>query len=369
MATARAFLSSIMSGLRVSLHPSCPLDPKTTSRSQCFSCTSILRSQPSSFFRSPCQIQYSKTRPFHTSHYRAARYQHFGNRQHQRPRTRIDLIRDLFERWQARPTFYYEVGGLGLAGGGFYVYNLENVPVSGRWRFNVISPQAEEQMGQGQLQQILREYQGRVVPEWDKRAVQVRRVLDRLVPASGLLADKQWSVHVIEDEQKNAFVIPGGHVFVFTGILPVCEDDDGLATVLGHEIGHNVAHHIAVHDSPLLVGGSWPRRSHTDNQQEKMTRLNIIMLLVNGLAAFDLVPREISSVLATYVLEMPSSRKQESEADYIGLMMMAESCYNPEAAVRFWDRMHQVETKTGAPPQMLSTHPSSVNRQQQLREW
>lgn len=223
-------------------------------------------------------------------------------------------------------------------------------------------------MGQGQLQQILKEYQGSVVPEWDKRAVQVRRVLDRLVPASGLLADKQWSVHVIEDEQKNAFVIPGGHVFVFTGILPVCEDDDGLATVLGHEIGHNVAHHIAVRDNPSVVACYRPM-TYTDNKQEKMTRLNIIMLLVNGLAAFDLVPREISSVLATYVLEMPSSRKQESEADYIGLMMMAESCYNPEAAVRFWDRMHQVESKTGAPPQMLSTHPSSVNRQQQLREW
>lgn len=99
-------------------------------------------------------------------------------------------------------------------------------------------------MGNSQLQQILQQYGGSVLPEHDQRVRQVRRVLERLVPQSGLLKDKEWSVHVIDSEETNAFVIPGGHVFVFTGILPVCETDDGLATVLGHEIGHNVAHHI-----------------------------------------------------------------------------------------------------------------------------
>lgn len=73
----------------------------------------------------------------------------------------------------------------------------------------------------------------------------VQRVLDRLLPHSGLPDDGSWEVHVIESEEKNAFVIPGGKVFVFSGILPICQGEQGLAAVLGHEIAHNVAHHAA----------------------------------------------------------------------------------------------------------------------------
>lgn len=90
------------------------------------------------------------------------------------------------------------------------------------------------------------EYQGQLLSPMHPQYRMVKRVLDRLIPHSGLSEEKnKWEVHVINDDQKNAFVIPGGKVFVFSGILDVCQGEDGLAAVLGHEIAHNVAHHAA----------------------------------------------------------------------------------------------------------------------------
>lgn len=79
----------------------------------------------------------------------------------------------------------------------------------------------------------------------------VQRVMDRLIPASGL-EGKEWEVHVIESDEKNAFVIPGGKVFVYSGILPIAKNDDGLAAILGHEIAHNLAGHAAEHMSSVV---------------------------------------------------------------------------------------------------------------------
>jgi len=116
--------------------------------------------------------------------------------------------------------------------------------VSHRRRFNIVSHDYERQTGQQLYKDVMQEYSDRLLPESHPQARMVQRVLDRLIPHSGLSAsENQWEVHVIRDEQKNAFVIPGGKVFVFTGILDVCKGEDGLAAVLGHEIAHNVAHH------------------------------------------------------------------------------------------------------------------------------
>ena len=104
---------------------------------------------------------------------------------------------------------------------------------------------------------ILQQYRGQFLSRWDRRTQLVERVLNRLIRASGL-TEENWEVHVIDDPQTNAFVIPGGKVFVFSGILPVAQSEDGLAAVLGHEIAHNVAHHTAERVSkgiiPLGIG-------------------------------------------------------------------------------------------------------------------
>lgn len=158
-----------------------------------------------------------------------------------------DGFSGLFFRWVASPTFYRDCGLISAGAGGFYWYNLEEVPVSGRRRFNIISPQMEESMGRASVDQIKEEYKGRILPHHDKRVQQVKRVLERLLPyAKGNgLENLDWEVNVIDSPEQNAFVAPGGKVFVFTGILPLCKDEDGIAAVLGHEIAHVVAHHTA----------------------------------------------------------------------------------------------------------------------------
>jgi len=260
---------------------------------------------------------------------------------------RFQSTSSLLQRWIAQPTFYYQLAGIGGTVGLVYSYNLEEVPVSHRRRYNIVSEDYEVQSGRQLYAQVMREYGGQILPAWHPKAMMVQRVLDRLIPHSGLAADKnRWEVHVIEDEQKNAFVIPGGKVFVFSGILDVCQGEDGLAAVLGHEIAHNVAHHAA----------------------EKMSQSSVVMLVAFAASwMLGVGDMGLTRVFVDLGFLRPNGRKQESEADYIGLMMMSQACFNPEAAIGLWSRMAQEEMQ--APPQFLSTHPSSHNRMGAIREW
>ncbi|CCX16186.1 peptidase family M48-domain-containing protein [Pyronema domesticum] len=262
-------------------------------------------------------------------------YQRFNNR---RPFTQL---------W-GNPNFK-KVVGVGTAGAvTFYVYNLETVPVSGRRRFNVVSIESEMQLSQQMYEETVRQFHGRILPPNHPTTRRVRRVLERLIPASGL-QDLDWEVNVIADNSiKNAFVIPGGKVFVFSGILPICGNDDGLAAVMSHEIAHTVAHHFGERmSSNLLV---------------------FVALILGGIALGDVdsVSR-VGNTLLDLAYLRPGSRKQESEADYIGLMMMAEACYNPDAAVTLWQRMDAAEKV--AVPQFLSTHPTNSRRIEDITKW
>ncbi len=296
----------------------------------------IARQTQSPFSRPP-------PRPSRQTTFRHAQFRGYARRPFNYQR--FQQSRNFYRQWRQSPTFFYQVGGIGAAGTGFYVYNLEEVPVSGRRRFNVYSADSEKQQGAAMYQQTMQEYRSQIMPAYTKEHQQVQRVLDRLIPHSGL-AGEQWEIHVIDDEMKNAFVIPGGKVFVFRGILDVCQGDDGLAAVLGHEIAHNVAHHAAERMSQYV----W---------------LEPVGWLAYFFAGVDPMIVQIVSALA---FTLPGSRSQEKEADYIGLLMMAESCYDPQAAVGLWERMEKGE-KGSAPPQFISTHPSSHNRQGTIREW
>ncbi|KAF2792363.1 hypothetical protein K505DRAFT_246845 [Melanomma pulvis-pyrius CBS 109.77] len=261
--------------------------------------------------------------------------------------SRFQNASNFFMRWAQRPTFYRDIGLISLGSGGFYVYHLEEVPVSRRRRFNMISPTFEAYVGKLSMEEIQEKYKGRFLPDWDPRVQKVQKVLERLLPFAQKagLHDVEWEVNVIDDpDQQNAFVIPGGKVFVFTGILPLCKDEDGIAAVLGHEIAHVVAHHSA----------------------EGMSRAPFVLAGILLLAMFD-VSLYSSKLVLDLFLTWPGSRKQEAEADYIGLLMMAQGCYNPEAAMEFWARMEK--SGQAAPPQILSTHPSNHNREEKIREW
>lgn len=284
-------------------------------------------------FRRHVQTRFYQQRPFG----RGPQYKRF---------TAAGGVAGFLTRWAARPTFYRDVGLITAGTGGLYVYNLEEVPVSGRRRFNMISPGMEEALGKSTVEQVRQEYHGRILPDHDPRVRQVKRVLERLLPyAEGEgLKNLDWEVAVIDSPEQNAFVAPGGKVFVFTGILPLCRDEDGIAAVLGHEIAHVVAHHTA----------------------ERMSQAPLVLLGIIALSLFD-VSFYSGKMLIDLFLSMPASRKHEAEADYIGLLMMAQGCYRPEAAMEFWARMEKIGQH--GPPQILSTHPSNHNREAKIREW
>ncbi len=161
--------------------------------------------------------------------------------------------------------------------------------------------------------------------------------------------DFQWQFVVIDSPEVNAFCLPGGKVAVYTGMLPVAEDTTGLAVVLGHEISHAIARHGAERMSQQLaaeVGGALLGEATGANA-------GLVM------AAYGLT--------AQYGVLLPWSRTQESEADRIGLELMARAGYDPRAAVAFWERM--ARAGGGRVPEFLSTHPSSSTRIAQIDAW
>ncbi|QLI71497.1 Mitochondrial metalloendopeptidase OMA1 [Metarhizium brunneum] len=243
----------------------------------------------------------------------------------------------------------------------FYFYNSQTVPVTGRRRFNFLSDKLVEQAHSRAAEAVIlsvEEQGGHFLSDWDPRCMLVKRVMKRLIPVSGL-PELDWEIRVIADNRTaNAFVLPGGKVFVHSGILNVCRNEDALAAVLGHEIAHNTASHVAERLSAAWVGN--------------LTAGSLFFLAgaVPGLALFGIWTLAGGFFLQDLLYYLPMGRKQESEADYIGLMMMAEACYDPRQAVGFWQRMEMIQ-KTGGQevPEMLSTHPSNENRINKIKEW
>ncbi|KAI9894789.1 MAG: hypothetical protein M1814_000008 [Vezdaea aestivalis] len=182
-----------------------------------------------------------------------------------------------------------------------------------------------------------------IVPSSDKRVKRVQNVVDQLISSTNL-PGMQWELTLIESKETNAFVTPSGHICVFTGILPLLKDDDMLAAVIGHEIGHVIAGHA----------------------RESMSKKSIAMLLIPMLALLGV---SMDATVPTWdlVMNRPGSRLHESEADYIGLMLMAEACFDPAAAPKVWVTMGKATGKE--PPQFLSTHPSHGARRERLLEW
>ncbi|KAK5669879.1 metalloendopeptidase [Batrachochytrium dendrobatidis] len=140
--------------------------------------------------------------------------------------------------------FYLLIGGCIVLFSVYYYEHLETVPISGRRRFNDVSPGMERLIGNQTYEAVMHEYRHAILPAYHPQSVFVRRIAGRLIKASGL-ASPDWEVFVINDPQTNAFVLPNGKIFVFSGIIPIAMNEDGIATILGHEIAHHVARHSA----------------------------------------------------------------------------------------------------------------------------
>lgn len=184
--------------------------------------------------------------PLTTSATRLASYRRFGDSQ--RVPSRIEsrssvpsqglplfsnTSNPILSRFRRPPAFVYIL----LGGGGiYYIFHLEQVERTGRWRFMDVSKDSETEMGRQGLAEVMGEYRNKVLPKNHPTSRYVQSVVRRLVEANGLEAGPEgWETFVVaDDETKNAFVLPGGKIFVFSGILPIAEDSDGLAVILGH---------------------------------------------------------------------------------------------------------------------------------------
>ncbi|EFX04311.1 GPI anchored peptidase m48 [Grosmannia clavigera kw1407] len=262
------------------------------------------------------------------------------------PRRRSFLWRTIHSTSMRAVMVVAMVGALGV-----YFTHLEVVPVSGRRRFNCFGEDSMRLLGEIQYEALMeeaREQGQRFLPDYDPRAVVVRHVMRRLIPVSGMSdGEGEWEIRVIDDARMaNAFVLPGGKVFVFSGIFAIARSEDALAAVLGHELAHNLANHHGERASSAIG---------------TTILLTSAFLLTAGLAYFVLRP------VVDLVFNSPMSRLQESEADYIGLMLMAEACYDPAQAADFWRRMDLAQ-KTDT-PEWTSTHPSNQHRLQKIQEW
>lgn len=243
--------------------------------------------------------------------------------------------------------------------------STSTVPLTGRkyTTFGVSAQQLEQQAAIGYAQ-LLSSPSTKVVASGSTQAQMVKRVGAKISAAvnqymnqngyGDQIAGYKWEFNLIESPEINAWCMPGGKVAVYTGILKVTQDEAGLATVMGHEIAHAIAQH------------SLERAS----QSNKAQLLGAAVSVGAGASGASQGSQELIGQLygigaqAGYVL--PNSRKQELEADKMGLSFMAMAGYNPNSAIGFWQRMAQASSGS-KPPVFLSTHPTDESRIAQIR--
>ena len=225
----------------------------------------------------------------------------------------------------------------------------ETVPYTGRRQVQLVSPTEEAQMGVQAFQEIV----GKTTLSADTQVnAMVQRVGSRIAAVTEL--PYQWEFRVIQDDkQANAFALPGGKVAVYTGMLSITRDEAGLAAVLGHEIAHVLARH----------GGE---RLSQQMGVQTVTQVLAGMASSNP-ATVQLVSAALGAGAQVGVL-LPWGRAQESEADHVGLILMAKAGYDPRAAVDIWKRMAEA-AKGQRASEFLSTHPSEATRIQQIEGW
>ena len=235
------------------------------------------------------------------------------------------------------------------AGAAFYYFsNQETVPITGRKQLRTMDIDAEKQLGLQSYQQILSDNRQNLVTSGPTLEA-TREIGYRIAQAAqdmGIDPGFDWQFNVIESDQVNAFALPGGYTAVYTGLIPVAQNEDALAVIMGHEVAHALAHHGA----------------------ERMAQQNMQRIVGAGVAmgagGMDSgMQRTVMGVfggISQYGFALPFSRKHETEADEIGLYLMAQACYDPREAPRLWERMGQAGGAT--PPEFQSTHPSPQTR-------
>jgi predicted Zn-dependent protease len=222
-----------------------------------------------------------------------------------------------------------------------------NAPVSNRKQFVAIPEQEEIKLGTEAWADVKSREQPTQNAHYADLVAQVGR---RIAAVSGR-PDYQWEFQVFESEEANAFALPGGKVAVYEGILPICENEAGLAVVMSHEIAHVLARHGGERmsqEAAAKVGGGLLGKAMSKQPAGQQER---------WLGAYGAASK--------YGVLLPYSRTHECEADSIGLTLMAQAGYDPSEAPKFWERFAQMSGPK--PPEFLSTHPSDEHRAAELR--
>ena len=232
-------------------------------------------------------------------------------------------------------------------------------PGTARNQVIFLSEEKEIALGISAFRDVLRQARLSANPE-------INEMVNRVGRRIAAVADKpeyHWEFAVIQDDQMvNAFALPGGKVAIFTGILKHAKNEDGLATVMAHEIAHALQRHGAERMSRGIL--------------DQIAQIGILA----GAASGAVDPQLAMGAMSAYGvgITLPHNRRQESEADFVGLQLMAKAGYDPREAVGFWERMsgcpRQMIGKfcfrsNAAVPEFLSTHPSDVTRIRQIQAW
>jgi predicted Zn-dependent protease len=238
---------------------------------------------------------------------------------------------------------------LGAAVGLFLIVACQTVQQTGRSQFIVVSESQELQLGADAYKETLSKDHLSTRNDWQ---AQLRRVGQRIA-AVAEKPEYKWEFNVLQGKEVNAFALPGGKVAFWEGIMPVAQDDNGIAVIMGHEVAHALARHGAERMS----------------QQMGAQAIGEILALGVGKVSPGLHDDflKMYGMGATVGVLLPWGRAQESEADQIGLTLMAKAGYDPETAVAFWQRMSKISGDK--PPEFLSTHPSDETRIAQIKAW
>lgn len=233
--------------------------------------------------------------------------------------------------------------------------------VTGRKQLTLLSESQLQQMALTEYKTFLS--QNKVVSSSvSKDAEMVRRVGSRIAAAitdyytkqgkGDILNGYQWEFNLVDSKEVNAWCMPGGKVVVYTGLLPVTQNEAALAVVLGHEITHAVAGHGNERMSQGMLAQGLEVAGN---------------VLTSGNPKVNSIFNSVYAPGAQIGVLLPNSRKQEYEADHFGLIFMAMAGYNPREAIPFWQRMAQSGGQK--PPEFLATHPSDENRIAKLQSY
>ncbi|MGD9022608.1 MAG: M48 family metallopeptidase [Deltaproteobacteria bacterium] len=240
------------------------------------------------------------------------------------------------------------------------VSSCSTVPVTGRKQLSLVPRSTILPMSFQQYDEFLKSHKISTNKEQTRLVKKVGSRIQKAVETyfvqrnmSDQLKDYAWEFNLVESKEVNAWCMPGGKVVVYTGILPVAGDENGLAVVMGHEIAHAIAEHGNERMSQGLAVqmGGVALSTALAEKPEKTREL--------WMTAFG--------VGSQFGVMLPYSRLHESEADHLGLIFMAMAGYDPNHAVAFWQRMAQGK-KGQAPPEFMSTHPASETRIRKIKE-